>query len=144
MVQESMREDVGSLLPVITEFDQWFWVNLLNGKLLVQVCEDCGHVQFPPSPACVNCLSEHLKWKECSDRATLWSKVRFHKAYLKPYSDVPYAVGIGRLEEGCLISGRISNEVFENTPLDSKMRIEFRKTKDGTVIIEFVPDNRDA
>ena len=141
MTEEAKRERVGTLLPVITNFDRWFWESLSEGKLLIQVCEDCGHAQFPPSPACTNCLSERVDWQESTNRATLWSKVRFHKAYLAPYSDVPYAVGIGRLEQGCLISGRISEKVYEEQPLDSEMTIQFCKTLDGTVIIEFVPDN---
>lgn len=142
MIEETKRENVASLLPVITEFDKVFWESLQNEVLLIQKCADCGHYQFPASPVCVSCLSDHVEWVPASGKATLWSKVRFHKAYLPPYSDVPYAVGIAKLEEGCLIEGRLSNENFDNTALDTEVDIQYRRTVDGTELIELIPKEK--
>lgn len=139
-MEEKMRENVSSLLPVITEFEKPFWDSLEAGQLLVQKCDRCGHRQFPPAPVCTECLSEDVQWAECSNRATLWSKVAFHKAYLKPYQDVPYAVAVARLEEGVLIEGRLSMENYEKLPLDSKVRAKYIKSADGTTLVEFVPE----
>jgi uncharacterized OB-fold protein len=127
------------LLPVITEFEKPFWDALQNEKLMVQKCPECGNIQFPPSPVCTNCLSKEVKWSDCSGKATLWSKVAFHKAYLGPYDDVPYSVAIAKLEEGPIVTGRISVEVAANIQIDSPMIATFVKTDDGTVIVEFVP-----
>ena len=139
MINEKDRENIASLLPVITDFDAPFWTGLENEELLVQVCDDCGNAQFPSSPVCINCLSDNVHWVKCSGKATLWTHVRFHKAYLTPYDDVPYSVGIAKLEEGCLITGRLSNDAYDNVPLDSPVSIEFRKTTHGSVLIELVP-----
>ncbi len=138
-MEEKMRENVASLLPVVTEFEEPFWNSLQEGKLLVQTCRACGHKQFPPAPVCTECLSYNVAWVEASGKASLWSKVEFNKAYLKPYSDVPYAVGIARLEEGLLIEGRLSRENYRDIPIDSEIKITFVKTQDGTNVVEFVP-----
>jgi uncharacterized OB-fold protein len=137
IMKEAAREDVASLLPVITEFEKPFWRNLRNKRLMVQKCPRCGHVQFPPSPVCSDCLSEEVEWAECSGKATLWSKVAFHKAYLPPYSDVPYRVALAKLEEGPIVTGRMSSEV--EVAFDAPLRTTYVETADGTVLVEFVP-----
>ena len=139
-MQEALRENVAIWVPVVTEFEKPFWDSLQNEKiLLVQVCEECGNVQFPPSPVCTSCLTDKVSWKPCSGKATLWSKVAFHKQYLEPYPDVPYSVAIAKLEEGPLVTGRITNENANKTPIDAPLKAQYIQTVDGTVLLEFVP-----
>lgn len=138
-MKDANRENVASLLPVITEFEKPFWDALQNEKLLVQKCSDCGNIQFPPSPVCTNCMSSNVNWAECSGKAKLWSKVTFHKSYLKPYSDVPYTVGLAKLEEGHIVTGRLADEYKDTIKIDDDVKIDFCKTADGTVLIEIVP-----
>jgi uncharacterized OB-fold protein len=139
-MKEALRENVASLLPVITEFEKPFWDSLQNGQLMVQKCPECGHVQFPPSPVCSDCLSDEVQWINCSGKATLWSRVAFHKAYLEPYGDVPYGVVLAKLEEGPIVTGRISAEAVASTAFDAPLRATYVKTADGTVLVEFVPE----
>lgn len=106
MIKDSLRENVASLLPVITDFESPFWDGLKGKKLYIQRCPECGHYQFsPPSPVCISCLSDKVEWVECSGKATLWSRVVFHKNYLEPYPDVPYDVILAKLEEGRSLRG---------------------------------------
>lgn len=138
-MEEASRKNVASLLPVITEFEKPFWDSLQNSQLMVQKCPECGNAQFPASPVCTNCLSDTVQWVTCSGKATLWSRVTFHKPYLEPYSDVPYNVALAKLEEGPIVTGRISPETMAATPFDGALRITYVKTADGTVLIEFSP-----
>jgi len=137
-MREQDREGVAKLLPVITEFEKAFWDGLQAKKLMVQVCPECGHIQFPPSPVCTNCLSPEVKWKECSGKAKLWSKVIFHKQYLAPYGDVPYGVVMAELEEGPLVTGRMPLEELQEASFDASLRLDFVETVDGTVLAHFV------
>lgn len=139
-MKDSLRENVASLLPVITTFEKPFWDSLQNEKLMIQKCMDCGHTQFPPSPVCIECLSDNVEWVECSGKATLWSKVTFHKMYLEPYSDVPYSVIMAKLAEGHIVTGRMSKENAAKVTFDSPLLVRFCKTADGTVLVEFEPD----
>lgn len=139
-MKDTSRENVASLLPVITEFERPFWDSLKNKQLMIQECPECGHVQFPPSPVCTKCLSDSVRWIKCSGKAKLWSRVTFHKAYLKPYPDVPYGVVLAKLEEGPIVTGRISAETDSSTTFDAPLRATYVETADGTVLVEFVPD----
>lgn len=140
-MQEAQREKVASWIPVITEFEKPFWDSLQKDQvLMLQKCAECGHIQFPPSPVCSNCLSKVVQWIPCSGKARLWSKVVFHKQYLEPYPDTPYSVVLAKLEEGPIVTGRITNENARKTAFDASMKIQYIKTTDGTVLVEFVPD----
>ena len=135
---ESSRENVAKLLPVITQFERKFWDGLAARQLLIQKCPECGNAQFPPSPVCTACLSDRVQWTPCSGKATLWSRVTFHKQYLDPYP-APYGVALARLEERPIVTGRISDENTASLKFDDPLNIEFRETADGTVVLEFTP-----
>ena len=141
-MKDSMRENVASLLPVITEFEAPFWDGLQNRQFHIQQCGACGHFQFPPSPVCIECLSDDVKWVPCSGRAKLWSRVKFHKNYLEPYSDVPYDVILAKLEEGPIVTGRVDEEYSGQMTFDTPLRLDYVATKDGTVLITFVPERK--
>jgi len=136
-MQEKDRQNVASLLPQATEFDKPFWDSLQNKKLLIQRCPVCGHTQFPPSPVCTECLSDKVEWVECCGEVTLWSKVWFHKKYLKPYDDVPYAVITAKLKEGHYVTGRMDADEAREAEFDAPLDMEFVETADGTVLINF-------
>jgi uncharacterized OB-fold protein len=138
-VQEALRERVAAWMPVVTEFEKPFWDHLqANQVLMLQKCEECGNIQFPPSPVCTQCLSKNVAWIPCSGKALVWSKVTFHKQYLDPYPDTPYSVILAKLEEGPIVTGRITNENMEKAAFDSPLKIQYVKTVDGTVLVEFV------
>ena len=141
-MKDSLRENVASLLPVVTNFERPFWDNLKKKKLMIQKCKNCGCTQFPPSPICINCLSDKVEWIECLGKAKLWSKVTFHKMYLKPYPDVPYSVVMAKLAEGHIVTGRIAEKNISNIGFDSSLIVDFCKTADGTVVIEFALDDK--
>jgi len=35
-----------------------------EGRFVLQVCAECGAVQYPPREACHRCLSDRLPWRE--------------------------------------------------------------------------------
>ncbi len=42
-----------------------------EGEFRLQVCQDCGAVQYPPRDVCGNCLSDALKWRAAERYGTL-------------------------------------------------------------------------
>ncbi|GAA1997498.1 Zn-ribbon domain-containing OB-fold protein [Microbacterium ulmi] len=137
------RPNVAALLPPVDEISKPFWEGLGNGVLRVQSCRGCEHVQFPPSPVCEACLSRDVEWITASGRARLWSKVRFWKAYLPQY-DTPYSVVLAKLEEGPLVTARISEIDAEGACFDAPLRATFPRTADGTPLLGFVPDDQEG
>ena len=47
----------GRALPQPTPETQHFWDGARAGELLLQGCDDCGKVYFPPRPFCPACVS---------------------------------------------------------------------------------------
>ena len=48
------------------------------GRFELQVCAECGAVQYPPREACVRCLSEALHWRVQSGEGELISATILH------------------------------------------------------------------
>lgn len=53
--------------------DDFFWEGVDAGKLLAQVCVDCGTVRHPPGPMCAECQSLNWSARELSGRGRIYS-----------------------------------------------------------------------
>ena len=88
-------------LPQPNAITRPFWDGCAAGRFLIQHCRQCGHRQFPPRLACVNCHATGLDWQEASGRGTIYSFTIVHRAPLEAFApDVPYVIAIVELEEG--------------------------------------------
>jgi uncharacterized OB-fold protein len=94
----------GFLLPELTEETAPFWDGTTRGELLVQQCDGCGRLRFPPRPVCPWCRSFDATWTAMSGRATLWSWVIAHPPLLPAYAEnAPYNVVVVALDEDASI-----------------------------------------
>jgi uncharacterized OB-fold protein len=65
-------------------------------------------VRHPPAPICARCGATATAWDEVAPRGSLVAHVVFHKAYSPVLEDdVPYAVGLVRLDAGPLLVTRL-------------------------------------
>lgn len=88
-------------LPTLTDENRPFWEACRAGQLSLQKCGACGHLRYPISPFCPQCLSGEFAWTPVSGRGTVFSCVVFHQAYHPGFKqDVPYNVALVQLEEG--------------------------------------------
>jgi uncharacterized OB-fold protein len=88
------------LLPELTEETAPFWEGTARGELLVQQCDSCGRLRFPPRPVCPWCRSFDATWTAMSGDATLWSFVIAHPPLLPAYAEkAPYNVIVVTLAE---------------------------------------------
>ncbi len=88
-------------LPMPDADSEAYWRGIREGKLLLQHCKQCGHVQFYQQAICRECGSEHLEHRPASGRGTVHS---FSVVYRAPgpafKHDTPYAVLLVELAEG--------------------------------------------
>ncbi len=78
-----------------------FWKGLREGRLLLQHCLDCRHVQYYQQSLCRSCGSERLEHRAASGRGTVHSFSVVHRAPGPAFKDdTPYAVLLVELEEG--------------------------------------------
>ena len=77
-----------------------FWAAARGGKLVLQRCDACGQMRFPPHPYCAVCRALASSWVQVSGRGRLWSHVIVHNPTLPAFADfVPFPVVVVELEE---------------------------------------------
>lgn len=87
-----------------TDFQQ----SLANGELHVQSCNDCGARQMYPRQRCLQCYSRNLGWAQVSGRGRLLSYTVVRAAPPTAFKDdLPYGLGIIKLDEGPQLLGRL-------------------------------------
>jgi uncharacterized OB-fold protein len=84
--------------PVPTPETQHFWDGTRERRLLLQQCESCSHIYFPPRPFCPRCSERKVKVVQASGRATLYSYVI--SARPAPGFEPPFSIAVVTLEEG--------------------------------------------
>jgi hypothetical protein len=103
-----------------------FWAGAKDGKLVMQTCDKCGYVRWPPGPLCTECLSEDFTWKEIAPTGTLWSYAVYHRAMNPRFKDdIPYTVVLVELDDGPRMYGRLVPNTADIEP-GTRMRAVFQ------------------
>lgn len=85
-----------------------FRAGLADGKLLIQNCGDCGKPNMWPRYACPHCQSENLDWIEAKGEGSLHSFCVLRQGAPEGFEeDLPYAIGVVKLDEGVQILVRL-------------------------------------
>ncbi|MAV26269.1 MAG: DNA-binding protein [Gammaproteobacteria bacterium] len=125
--------------PRPTPETQHFWDGTRDGKLLLQACNDCDGVYFPPRPFCPICSSREVRIVEASGNATLYSYVINHRPH--PGFDGPYAIAVVALAEGPRMMTNIVNcdQTPEALQLDMPLKVTFEPLTDDITLPYFEP-----
>ena len=87
--------------PTVDDGNRMFWDGCRAGELRMQRCSACGHLRYPISPICPECLSDRAEWEDLSGRGTVFSFCVFRHAYNEAWRErLPYNVALIQLEEG--------------------------------------------
>jgi len=87
--------------------DEPYWRYAAAGELRLQRCAGCGHVRYPPGPACPECLAAERSWERLSGTGELLAWTVFHRPYF-PGIPVPYVVLAVRTPEGPILIGNLA------------------------------------
>jgi NAD(P)-dependent dehydrogenase (short-subunit alcohol dehydrogenase family)/uncharacterized OB-fold protein len=72
-----------------------------RGVFELQVCEECGTVQYPPREACRACLSARLRWRPQDGAGELIAETRLHHSQELYFRErMPWRIGLVRLDVG--------------------------------------------
>ncbi len=83
-----------------------------QGRFELQVCEDCGAVQYPPRSACHQCLSAQLRWREQSGAGELLSTTTLHHSNDLFFRErLPWRLGMVHLDSGPTLMVHLHGEV---------------------------------
>jgi uncharacterized OB-fold protein len=129
----------GRALPQPTPETQHFWDGTKANALLLQRCDECSKVYFPPRPFCPVCASRKVSVTKASGKAKLYSYVIHHRpvAGFTP----PYAIAVVELDEGPRMMTNIVE--CEQTPealmLDMPVEVVFEPQTDTITLPLFRP-----
>jgi uncharacterized OB-fold protein len=85
-----------------------FRAGLARGELLIQRCNDCSGLNLYPRYACPFCQSASLGWQRASGRGKLHSYTVLRLGAPEGFEDeLPYALGVVKLEEGVQLLARL-------------------------------------
>jgi uncharacterized OB-fold protein len=126
--------------PAITKLGRPFWEAAARGVLVIQRCDDCGAYIFYPSRLCDQCLSESLTWAEVTGRGTVESFSTVYRAFNAEFTeDVPYTVGLVRLEEGILLLTWLVGVEPDATEIGMPVEVTFERMSDEISLHRFRP-----
>ena len=83
-----------------------------EGRFALQVCADCGAVQYPPREACHRCLSPELPWQPQSGAGELLAMTTLaHSNDLYFRERLPWRLGMVWLDDGPSVMVHLHGEV---------------------------------
>jgi uncharacterized protein len=127
-------------LPKIDDRSRPFWEAAKRHELLVQRCDSCGHLVFPPAPLCPRCRHTELSWVGLSGKGKVWSWTVFHKAYFPGFADeMPYAVAIVELDEGPRVWTQVAGVSNKDLDVDLPVEAFFDDVTDEVTLVKFKP-----
>jgi uncharacterized OB-fold protein len=117
-------------LPQPTPETQHFWDGCKAGQLLLQRCDDCAKVYFPPRPFCPACASRGVSVFKASGKGVLYSYVIHHRPV--PGFTPPYAIVVVQLDEGPRMMTNIVDcpQTPEALVLDMPVEVIFQAQND--------------
>lgn len=125
-------------LPQPTKITQAYWDAAKENRLVIQECACCKARQFYPREFCISCLSEDIKWIECSGKGTVYTYTINRRGANPAMSDrVPYVVAAIDLDEGVRMMANIVGSPVDAVKIGSRVEVCFERISDEITLPQF-------
>ena len=125
-------------LPEITALTEPFWRAARERRLVVQRCDACGALRFPPEAGCHQCGSLQASWVPVSGRATLYSWTLCYPPLLPYFAErAPWPVAVVELEEGPRMVTNIVGVPVEEYEIGTPLVADFEDVDDEVTLVVF-------
>jgi NAD(P)-dependent dehydrogenase (short-subunit alcohol dehydrogenase family)/uncharacterized OB-fold protein len=110
-----------------------------RGRLELQVCADCGAVQYPPREVCRTCLSHRLVWRAQDGRGELLADTVLRAAQELYFRErLPWRIGMVRLDTGVNVIAYLHDKVGA---APRRVRVEAALDRASQAVLVAVPEN---
>ncbi len=110
------------------------------GQLVLQKCDSCGMLRFPPRELCSHCLAAGASWVPVTGRGEIFSYNIIHQVYHPGFAaDVPYPVVVVQLEEGARMVSNLVDVQTRDVRCGMPVEVVFEKLNDEITLPKFRP-----
>ncbi|MBU4610905.1 SDR family NAD(P)-dependent oxidoreductase [Achromobacter sp. GG226] len=96
-----------------------------EGRFALQVCAECGAVQYPPRDVCGTCLSGELPWRDVSPAGHLMVSTTLHHSNDVYFRErLPWRVGTVQMQAGPSVIAHIHADCADNSPVSLALRLD--------------------
>lgn len=131
-------------LPVVTDWNRFFWTSGSDGRLRFQRCTACDSLQHPPAPACRRCGCGALETEAVSGRAVVHSHTANHQQWYVGFPP-PYSVAVVAIDEDPRV--RVTTNIVgcppEEVHVGMRVRVAFEQV-DDVWLPRFTPTGESA
>ncbi len=136
MTQQLMT--AGRPLPDMTPLTAPYWAAAKRRELVIQRCNACGKLRFPPEVGCFGCGSREATWAAMSGRATLYSWTVVHPPLLPYFAErAPWPVAAVQLDEGPRLISYLVGVAIEEYVMGMPLRAGFEDLDDEVTLVVF-------
>ncbi|HYH29009.1 MAG TPA: Zn-ribbon domain-containing OB-fold protein [Pseudonocardia sp.] len=129
-------------LPEISDENRPFWEGTRREQLLLQRCARCGHLRYPISHVCPECLEAGHEWVPVSGRGEVYSSIVFHQVYHPAFADdVPYNVSLVQLDEGPRMFSNVVGVPPGQVKVGDRVRVVFDPVNEEVTVPRFTPEH---
>jgi hypothetical protein len=94
------------------------------------VCDNCGAKFFPPRQVCSECKSTKLTPHEFDGHGEVYSFTTVRQAPMGHEGNIPYIVGIIKLDEGPMVEAQITDVNSEDVKIGQRVEMVTRKLRE--------------
>ena len=127
--------------PIPDDVSKPFWDACNARRLIVQICEKCNRMQYPPEKACLACgSSEHLAWREANGRGRIHGYCVMHDSRVRLLQErQPFNIAVIELEENPEIKffSHLPGTPPDEVPVGATVNVEFEETATGQLVPEW-------
>ena len=111
-----------------------------RGCFALQVCRDCGAVQYPPREVCRSCLSHRLVWRPQEGKGELLTETTLRAAQELYFRErLPWRIGLVRLDSGVNVVAYLHASVGA---APRRVRVETALDRAGQAALIAMPEKR--
>ncbi len=114
-----------------------FSVAAAEGRFVLQKCDDCEAVTYPPREACPKCLSMNLEWRDMPEGGKLIAETTIQTSTNVYFRErTPWRVGTIALDAGIPVLAHIHGDIAEG----GRVRMIARTDKSGQGVLMALPE----